>query len=206
MIKQALSDVVVFMAFYLIVIVLFSLMTGVLGISNPHIVQGDFRKKYYQAEHITEKSFVEAGRTITDWDQWRVKEIDHYPVLNEGLKEADAPSREYKFLNLMIANVIATIRASVGDYDLSGAAFVSFEENLLFWMVWASQVIITCIVILNTIVAELSNSYVVVSESLDQVKAQQKAQMTAEAEDVLPNRYKSTKNLPKYVITRTIEA
>ena len=171
MIKQALSDIVVFMVFYLIVVVLFSLMIGVLGISNPHIVQGEFRKEYYQAEHRTEKNFVEAGRNITDWDLWQVKEIDHYPVLKNGLNEADAPGREYKFLNLMVANIIATIRASVGDYDLSGAAFVSFEENLLFWMVWAIQVIITFIVILNTIVAEISNSYVIISESLEQVKA-----------------------------------
>ena len=76
---------------------------------------------------------------------------------------------------------------------------------MLFWLVWASQVIITFIVILNTIVAEISNSYNVVSESLEQVKAQQKAQMTAEAEDVLPNRSKTKKNFPKYVITRLVE-
>ena len=57
------------MLLYFIVIVLFSLMIGVLGLGNPHIVDGDFRKAYYQAEHKFDKSLVET-KDITNWDEW----------------------------------------------------------------------------------------------------------------------------------------
>ena len=105
----------------------------------------------------------------------------------------------------MISNLIATIRASIGDYELRGAAKLGYADNVIFWFIWFVQVLLTCIIFLNIIVAEVTNSYIIVSEKLEAVINNQKAELTAEAEEVLPGCKKSENNFPKYIVLRKVD-
>lgn len=64
--------------------------------------------------------------------------------------------------------MIWTLRISIGDNDLIGScAVLKPVENMLFWICFLFTVFSACIVFLNFIVAEASNSYAVVTERLE---------------------------------------
>jgi len=76
------------------------------------------------------------------------------------------PGEEYKNTGLLIGNFLYTLRMSLGDFDFSASTLLPQPENIIFWLVWYLVVIVTCIIFLNFIIAEASNSYTNVSESL----------------------------------------
>ena len=48
----------------------------------------------------------------------------------------------------------------MGDFAIIAAAeFLTPIENYMFWVVWLLAVVVQCIIFLNFIVAEASNSY-----------------------------------------------
>ena len=164
------------MLFYFILVFLFSLMIGVLGVANTNIIGSAFTQANYVLENTENPDWVANDGKVTfsngttavptSWENWQIKYLDGdygSPVLKEG---ADVPGLEYKYLNMMISNLIATIRASVGDYELRGAATLGYGENVVFWFIWFIQVLLTCIIFLNIIVAEVTNSYIKVSDKL----------------------------------------
>jgi len=52
------------------------------------------------------------------------------------------------------------MRISMGDFAIIAAAeFLTPIENYMFWVVWLLAVVVQCIIFLNFIVAEASNSY-----------------------------------------------
>ena len=66
------------------------------------------------------------------------------------------------------------------------------------------MVFFSCLIFLNFIIAEVSNSYVVVKEDIDALVQKERAQLILEAEDVLTDSiklYNKTK-FPKYVVVR----
>lgn len=63
-------------------------------------------------------------------------------------------------------------------------------DNYMFWIIWFLTVMVACIIFLNFIIAEASNSYNEVNEFLDQVIQRQVADLTAEAEDIIPESMK----------------
>ena len=69
---------------------------------------------------------------------------------------------------------------------------------------WILMVFFSCLIFLNFIIAEVSNSYVVVKEDIDALVQKERAQLILEAEDVLTDSiklYNKTK-FPKYVVVR----
>lgn len=95
---------------------------------------------------------------------------------------------------------------SIGDYaNLPAAASLSYTSNIVYWFIWLATVIVTCVIFLNFIVAEASNSYNEVSEYLEEFIQKQKADLTQEAEGVYPERFKEEKKFPKYIIIRQID-
>lgn len=62
----------------------------------------------------------------------------------------------------------------------------------------------TNIIFLNFIIAEASNSYANVMETLDQQKAKERALMINEAEFMAPRYVMNKKRFPRYVISRTV--
>jgi hypothetical protein len=156
MLTNVFWDLRIFLTFYAILILLFSLMYGVLGIAN-YKLEGRFQDTFYTIpENETER------------------------VLNE-----EAPGIEYEKIGLFLGNIFQTVRISMGDFAVIAAAdYLTQEENILFWIIWLITVIVTCIVFLNFIVAEASASYAEVSDQLENYIQLQRADLVAEAESL----------------------
>lgn len=59
--------------------------------------------------------------------------------------------------------------------------------HYLFWFMWCTYVLFGNIIILNFIIAEVSNSYSKVKENIDQLVWKERAIMCTEIEDVMPS-------------------
>ena len=75
----------------------------------------------------------------------------------------------------------------------------------MYWLYWLLVVILTCIVFLNFIIAEASNSYTEVKNRLNAIINLEKASLIIEAEDMTFDRLKDETMFPKYIIIRQIE-
>lgn len=78
------------------------------------------------------------------------------------------------------------MRISMGDYDFDGANDLKDVENIVYWICWLLMVTITCIIFLNFIIAEASNSYTNVMDTLDAQILKERASLIKEAEEMLP--------------------
>ena len=74
----------------------------------------------------------------------------------------------YYHLPGLIKYYFATIRLSLGDNDvISAVSYMSKVDMAIFWIMWIVIMISTCVIFLNFIVAEVSNSYNEVSLKLE---------------------------------------
>jgi len=71
----------------------------------------------------------------------------------------DYPDEEYQLIGLWWGYIITMLRTSLGDFDFMASEFLAVEENHLYWIVWFLVVLVNCIIFLNFIIAEASNSY-----------------------------------------------
>lgn len=74
--------------------------------------------------------------------------------------------QEYSKINKFIANMISVYRISLGDFDYGASIVLDEFPNALFWIFWMLIVTVTCIVFMNFIIAEVSNSYTSVKENV----------------------------------------
>jgi len=84
----------------------------------------------------------------------------------------------------------------MGDYDFDGANDLADVENIVYWVCWLLMVTITCIIFLNFIIAEASNSYTNVMDTLDAQILKERASLIKEAEEMLPRRVKNATMFP----------
>ena len=69
-------------------------------------------------------------------------------------------SEEYQDIGPVMANIFATLRLSLGDFDFTLIEEQNlFAMQLLFWFVWIGMVFFSSLVFLNFIIAEVGNSY-----------------------------------------------
>lgn len=115
------------------------------------------------------------------------------------------PMEEYENVGLFFGYLFYTLRISMGDFDFDATTYLSNEENVIYWVIWLMVVIITCIIFLNFIIAEASNSYAKVKEALTAMINKEKSALIGEAEGLFPPTQKTAKLFPKYVIIREIE-
>lgn len=97
------------------------------------------------------------------------------------------PGQEYKYLPPFLRQSISVIRMSLADFDFGESGYLDPFENILFWMTWILILLLTCIVFLNFIIAEVSASYNKVTLSLHGLFLQERAQLIKESEDMLPS-------------------
>ena len=166
MLTNVIYDLKVFMFFYIILIVLFSLLLGVLGLGNKHI-NGGFKDMF-------------GSMTV----------LDEYP------------GSEYENVGVFLGNILTVLRMSMGDFSFDSAYLLSQTENVIYWLVWAIIVVVTCIIFLNFIIAEASASYEKVASDLAAYTMKEKALLIQEAELMMPGRLKSEGRFPKYLIVR----
>ena len=97
---------------------------------------------------------------------------------------------------MFIGNIFQIMRISMGDYDFDGANDLEDVENIVYWICWLLMVTITCIIFLNFIIAEASNSYANVVETLVAQQLKERASLIKEAEEMLPRRVKNATMFP----------
>ena len=169
------------MTFYAILCILFSLWYGVIGLGNIRL-RGRFRQDFNE------------NQNSEDWD------VD--PKMAEG-----TPGMEYEKLGMFVGNIIIVMRISMGDFAaIEPADYLSPHENYVFWIIWTLTCIITCIIFLNFIVAEASETYATVDAELQNYIQQQRADLVAEAESLIPNSVKTATKYPKFIVVRKIES
>ena len=106
---------------------------------------------------------------------------------------------------MLIGNFLETMRISTGDFSVIGSSiFLSDEENIIFWLCWTIIVGVTCIIFLNFIIAEASESYNSVKSRLKAMISKEKASLISEAEDMTFMWMKSNKLFPKYIVIREL--
>jgi hypothetical protein len=96
-------------------------------------------------------------------------------------------SNEYRKLGAFTGNIMTTMRLSLGDFDFSILEDERLDEKqqILFWIIWVIMVIFSSLIFLNFIIAEVSNSYAVVKESIDALVYKERAGLIDEAEAIL---------------------
>ena len=118
------------------------------------------------------------------------------------------PMEEYEHIGLFAGYILQTLRLSLGDFDgyFAASEHLTFGENMMFWIIWFIVVWMTCIVFLNFIIAEASNSYQNVINRLDAMKNKEKASLISEAECMTFDYQKDEKMFPKYFVIRHVDS
>lgn len=112
-------------------------MFGVLGLGNV-LIPGDFQTTF--------------NIHANDADKTKIPELKAY--------DNGYPGAEYYHVHLFFGNLFSTIRLSMGDFGaIDAAQYLSKEDIWIFWIIWFINVIVTCVIFLNFIVAEASESY-----------------------------------------------
>jgi hypothetical protein len=138
MLKRVVYDLRIFLFFYLILITLFSQLLAVLGLGN----------NYDKVVELQTIDGIETNVTTT-------------------AKVDPTKGTEYNAVGLHLGEWAWTLRLSMGDFSAIGPSTgLKGAENWIFWFIWGLIVIVTCVIFLNFIVAEASNSYNMVTEFL----------------------------------------
>ena len=181
MLSNVFGDLRPFMLFYTILIVMLGQLYAVLGLGNVLHKETEFSKSYLE-------SYNKA-----------VKEDDISNI-------SDMPGVEYYHLGLWVGEILWTLRISIGDNSAIGPASVlDTAENIIFWFCFFTTVFASNIVFLNFIVAEASNTYAVVTETLEATIWMERSSLIAEAEDMTWANYKTNDKFPQYLIVREVE-
>ena len=77
------------------------------------------------------------------------------------------PMYEYSHIGLFLGYIISTFRMSLGDFDFEASMRLTPWENYMFWFYWFLTVLVSCIIFLNFLIAEVSSSYEKVMETVD---------------------------------------
>jgi hypothetical protein len=103
-------------------------------------------------------------------------------------------------------NIIVILRFSLGDFDFAAVNHLNDFERNIFWITWTIIVLMTCVVFLNFIIAEVSQSYAKVNINVQEFILQEKAKMIKESEDMMNSQFRNKSLLfPKYLIMREVE-
>jgi hypothetical protein len=119
---------------------------------------------------------------------------------------------EYAKVGEVAGNLLATLRLSLGDFDFgaleeTGPEGLSQRQHIIFWVCWIMVVLFSMLIFLNFIIAEVSNTYQTVKDSIVSLIQKERAQLINLAEDVYPEsmKKKNKKLFPKFIIIRELE-
>jgi len=106
----------------------------------------------------------------------------------------------------MWGNFLFIIQASTGDFlFFEGSEYLTYEENILFWVSFMIIVALCTIIFLNFVISEASASYENVSSRLEEYIYKDRCSLISEAEQMFPYLLRSEKEFPKYIIEREID-
>ena len=126
-------------------------------------------------------------------------------VMNVAPKDGDGMD-EYRKIGPFLGSFMFTFRLSLGDFafDMVDDDIMEVSNQQIFWGIWLFLVVLSLLIMLNFIIAEVSNSYEIIRTQLQAYVYKERAGMCAEAEGILPeNMKKESKDwFPKYIICR----
>jgi len=191
MLTNVIYDLRIFLGFYSILILMFSLHLGIIGIGNPYI-PGGFKDVY---NPDPKEETTEAGATkrlLKPKPSGTSKEIDL----------TESPISEYSQIGLAPTYLITTLRMSMGDFGFDAANMLSDPLNGIYWAIWLIIVVVTNIIFLNFIIAEACSSYENVASNLNAFILMERAALIQESEEMTFKKYKTGKSYPKYIVVR----
>ena len=120
---------------------------------------------------------------------------------------------EYEKIGPFFGGIVTTIRLSLGDFDFDiltkdvHNGGLNTKQHFLYWIVWVMIIIFSCLIFLNFIIAEVSESYSKVNSHITATNVKERAKLIDEAENLIPMRKrKEMKQLfPRYIINREME-
>lgn len=97
---------------------------------------------------------------------------------------------EYDKIGYFWGNMMTTLRLSLGDFDFGmlTEGDLNKKQHILFWSVWLLIVFFSSLIFLNFIIAEVSNSYQGVKESIDALIYKERASLINESEEIMSKR------------------
>ena len=172
MLKNVVFDLQQFMLFYLIIVLIFSMLWTTIGIGNYRL---EASNPDFYAAYGSEEVRAEGG----------------YPnVQYEVIGMLAGNIIDVFFTTMGDFNCIGT------SIDLPEA------ETTMFWLSWTVIVLLGNIIFLNFIIAEASASYEKVNERVGEIVEKDKAQFCSEAQEMVPLCLMKPYNFPKYIIVR----
>ena len=112
-------------------------------------------------------------------------ELSSNPEIQTLREKSEYPNYEYKYLPFFMQHIFTVTRISLGDFDFEAAILLDPFENIIFWFVWFCIVIITCVIFLNFIIAEVSSSYERVKIDIQGLILSERASLIKESEEMM---------------------
>jgi hypothetical protein len=201
MIFNVVTDLSRFLLFYAILVVFMSNFFAIIGLGNFN-VQGKYRT-----------SVIDAWQDLPDnkGKTWPADKDFPYPEIFNDLEGFGGGNGllmwEYLFLPKYLAYILSTFNVSLGNFDFAPQqALTTASENQLYWVLWLIVLFMTNIIFLNFIIAEASESYARVKDTLDESISKERASMVNESESMVPSCLKQSQKFPRYLISRTVLA
>lgn len=126
--------------------------------------------------------------SVYDWGQY---EYDNDAAVRGIQYTSTGPDKEYMQLNKLAARFLFVYRQSVGDNNYDASTYLPQFQNSLYWISWSMQHLLSVIIFLNFVIAEVSNSYNMVKMTLKQKLLKEQGNMINEAEEILRSRFSS---------------
>ena len=80
---------------------------------------------------------------------------------------------EYHMISPFVGNILTTMRLALNDFDFgilhNPKKKLNTKQHIMFWISWVLMVILSSLIFLNFIIAEVSNSYKKVRIRIDEL-------------------------------------
>lgn len=146
--------------------------------------------------------------SIIDWGNFEFNDDD---VIRNIQYTSTGPDKEYLLINKFFARMVFILRISLGDLNFDGSTYLNPFENGCFMYITFLAIIVTNIIFMNFIIAEVSSSYQTVMDTLDVTLLRERGGLINESQDILRARFgdkriETWKHLfPKYIIKRELD-
>lgn len=116
-------------------------------------------------------------------------------------------SPEYSKVGSAVGNLLTTLRLSLGDFNFDLLNGLNTKQHYMFWVIWVIMVLFSALIFLNFIIAEVSNSYQKVKETIQSQIFKERATLVSEVEEMVGKEAKANNKIqfPEFIVVRQVE-
>ena len=135
--------------------------------------------------------------------------VGYFSLIFDVIARNEAP--EYHNIPPFAANMLTTLRLALGDFDFGILTNphrpLNTRQHILFWVAWCSMIVMSMLIFLNFIIAEVSNSYQKVRVRINELVQRERAGLVDRIETLRTEAYKKNhpEQFPKYIVVREVE-